>query len=194
MSSPDWQELERLWQRSADAAETKELIKRVQRRPWLPRFIIGFDIVGCIAVIVYSIALMFRDRPYAVPTGAGLLVLSLLGGAITLWARRAPKVTAADSVSAALDATIHRVQVRVRLALGSLWVNTATLFFFGFMAFMWSQAGEYTTAEVHKRLMTFASWSLQAGVLQVLVIPYYLRRVRELARLQDIRRGLTNGL
>jgi hypothetical protein len=194
MSTPDWQELERLWQSSAEAAEAKELMQRVQRRPWLPRFIIAFDIVGSIAVIVYSIALMFRDRPYAVATGAGLLVLTLIGGAITLWARRAPKVTAAESVTTVLDATIHRVQVRARLALGSLWVNTATLFFFGFMAFMWSQAGEYTTAEVHKRLTTVSLWCLQAGLLQVLLIPYYLRRVRELARLQEIRRGLMNGL
>jgi Ca2+/Na+ antiporter len=194
MSSPDWQELERLWQSSSEAAQAKDLIIRMHRRPWLRRLTIASEILLVLAGIAVAIFVMLRDRPNALLSGVALLVLSLCAGGITLWARLAPRASAEQSVTAAIDTAIHRVQVRARLALATLWMIGITMFFFALTAFLWAQADEYTTRKVHAQLHAFVIWCAWSGLWQVFTIPYYLRRVRELQRLQDIRQGLKDTL
>jgi hypothetical protein len=194
MSSPDWQELERLWQSSSEAAQAKDLIIRMHRRPWLRHLTIASEILLVIAMSAVSILVMLGDRPYALVSGGALLVLALFTGGITLWARLAPRSSAEVSVTAALDTTIHRVRVRARLALATLWVIGISMFFCAFFAILWAQADAYTTRKVHSHLFAFAVWFGWSGVWQVLTIPYYLRRVRELQRLEDIRQGLKDTL
>ena len=86
MSSPDWQELERLWQSSSssEVAQAKDLVARMHRRPWLRKLTIATEVLLLIAGIAAGGVVILRDRPNALLTGATFLVLTLCAGSMTL--------------------------------------------------------------------------------------------------------------
>jgi hypothetical protein len=186
MSSPEWQELERLWQGSPAVTAAKGIVARQHRRRWLSRLAVAIEIVGGIAGSVLSLWIMTTDKPDAVPVGVGTLLLSLSSLAGTLWARW-PRQIGDASVSTALDAAVHRARVGVRIGLVSLWCVAALLFFTAFLTFLWSRAPGPALAH---RFMMLGIYMAATGICQVVTILYYLRRARELARLQEIQRAL----
>ena len=185
MSTPDWKELERLWQDSPVMAPVKDIIARQLRRRWISRVWIVLEALVTIAGLALAVMIMTSERPNAMFRGAIVLLMVLLGGGVTLWARW-PMRSIEHSVTSALDEAVHRTRVNVRLALASLWMVAAALVFTGMLTYL--PASEAVTPA--RRLAFLGSYCMFLGVLQAGVIVYYLRRSRELLRLREIQQSL----
>jgi ferric-dicitrate binding protein FerR (iron transport regulator) len=190
MNTPDWKELERLWQSSEAAAPARDIIAKQNRRRWLSRLVLVSEIVIAIAGIGISAWVMTLDRPYALVMGGGTLLFTLFAGAASLWARLPRRAAPDDSVAAAIETAIQRARASVRWGLASFWVVVAALAYFAVMAFIWATAPEYPPGVAQRMLIVLGAWSAWTGAGQAFAIVYYVRRARELARLEEIKRSL----
>jgi hypothetical protein len=189
MSSPDWKDLERLWQ-SAPALSADDIIARQNRRRWLSRLNLFVEIVIVIAGIGVSVWSMTLGKPVALLSGAGALALTLFAAVASAWARF-PRRSAADaSVAAAIDAAIDRARFSVRYGLASFWIVAAALVFLAVMALVWGFAAEGPPAAAPRLLVFIGAMAAWIAGCQAFSIVYYVRRAAELARLEEIKRSL----
>ena len=189
MTSPDWKDLERLWQ-SSPAASVDDIIARQNRRRWLSRLNMFVEIALVIAGMGVSLWAMTLDKPFAFPLGAGALVFTLFATAISLWARLPRHAGPDESVTATVDAAIHRARASVRWGLASFWIVVAALVFLAVIALVWGGAPEYPPGAGRRLLIllgVMTAWT--AGWLGFSIV-YYLRRAAELSRLEEIKRSL----
>jgi hypothetical protein len=190
VNSPDWKDLERLWQSSAAAAPALEIIAKQHRRRWLTRFVLYFEIVMVIAGVGVSVWMMTRGQPFGPIAGGGVLIVTILAGVLSFGARLPRRAAPDDSVGSALDAAIHRSRVDVRWGFASFWIIVACLAFFAVMAFVWATAPELSVDAARRMLVVFGVWMVWTAACQLFAIVYYLKRARELARLEEIKRSL----
>lgn len=194
MTTPDWNELERLWQSSgATAAPALDVIAKQRRRAWYARLLAIFETVLVVLGVALGAWTMTLGTAQRLIAGGGVILLTLFAGGFSLWARWLPPISAEDSVADALDAAITRAQVSVRWWLAAFWVIAASLFFSALMAFVWASLTDYPPGSVKVVLITFGIAMTWAAIWQVLSIVYYQRRVRELGDLEEVKRALAAG-
>ena len=189
MSSPDWKDLERLWQ-SSPAASVDDIIARQARRRWLSRLNLFVEIAVVITAAGISVWAMTLERPLALPLGAGALVYTLFAALASLWARFPRRHAVDESVTAAIDAAIDRARASVRYGLASFWIVIAALVFLAAMALVWGAAPDHPPDAARHLLIALGvaiGWT--AGWLAFSVV-YFVRRAAELARLEEIKRSL----
>jgi hypothetical protein len=189
MSSPDWKDLERLWQ-SAPALSADDIIVRQNRRRWLSRLNLFAEIAVVIGGVGVSVWSMTLDRPVALLSGAGALALTLFAAGASLWARF-PRRSAADaSVAAAIDVAIDRARASVRYGLASFWIVAAALVFLAVMVLVWGLVAKFPPEGAPPLLVFIGVMTAWIAVCQAFSIVYYVRRAAELARLEEIKRSL----
>jgi hypothetical protein len=190
MNSREWKDLERIWQSSAATAPALAIIAKQRRRRWLTLFTLYFEIAVVIAGIGVSTWVMTLDRPNTVLLGGGTLLLTLFAGALSFGARLPRRTAPENDVASTLDAAIHRARVSVRWGFATFWVVAAYLFFFAVVALVWAAAPEYSPGVAHRVLVVLGLATAWTGAWQLFAIVYYLKRARELARLEEIKRSL----
>jgi hypothetical protein len=190
MNSPDWKDLERLWQSSAATAPVLEIIAKQHRRRWLRGLLLYSELMIVIAGLVFSVWVMTHDRPYALLAGGGTLLVTVFAGLMTLWARLPRRAQPDDNVALALETAIHRARVSVRWGLASFWLVPAYLAFFAVMAFAWAMAPAFPHDVARRLLVAFGFAMAWTAFGQLFATVYYLKRSRELARLEEIKRAL----
>jgi hypothetical protein len=190
MNSPDWKDLERIWQSSAAAAPALEIIAKQHRRRWMARFVLYCEIVIVIATVPLSIWIMMSGRPFGPIAGGGTLLLTILTAALSFGARLPRRAAPDDSVASALDAAIHRSRVDVRWYFAGYWVVAACLAFYAVMAFLWAAAPDLSVEKLRGLLVVLGAAMVWMAAWQLMGNVYYLKRARELARLEEIKRSL----
>src|SRR5262245_22547882 len=195
MSTNDWTALTRLWQSDVPAAAPAlEVIEKQKRRAWAWRLTWISEVVCTILGVVASFWLMTLSAPLGVVTGAGALALTLFAGGASLWARSLPRARAEESVLASLHAALHRARVSVRWGLASLWIMVVFLLYVAMMSFVWA-AGEANEPGNGRRLLIVVGvWAVWGALCQAFVVVYYQRRIHELARLEELKRALDDGV
>jgi hypothetical protein len=195
MSTNDWTELTRLWQSDVPAAgPALEVIERQKRRAWAWTLTWISEVVCTIAGVAISLWVMTGDKPHGLIVGAGTLALTLFAAGGSLWARSLRRPPAADlSVLASLEAALHRARVSVRWGLASFWIMAGYLLFIAMMAFVMA-FGEHPPGALPKMLVVIGASAIWGAVFQGIGIVYYQSRVRELDRLEDLKRGLDDGV
>jgi hypothetical protein len=193
MSTPDWTELERLWKTCApNALPALDVIAKQQRRRWLWSLTLISEVVITIAGTGFATWLLTAARPYTLVMGLGTLAFTWSAAGLSWWARSLRReAPPEDSVLAALDTALHRARVSVRWWLASLWVMVAFLVFVAAVAFVWAGA-EYPPAVARHQFMALGVWSVWGALWQALAVIYYVARVRELVRLEEIKRSLVS--
>lgn len=189
MSGPDWKELEQVWQDSPAMAPMLEIIARQRRNLLLSRVGTGLDFISTLLGVGISIWAIGASKAFLIPLAGSMLLFSVIAGAASLWARLPRRVTSKDSVSAALDAAIQRARGAVRLALASLWLTVVFMLSMSAVAFLW-MIPAYTPPNVLGILIGFGTWAACIGVGLTFSLIYYLRRSRELIRLEEIKLSL----
>jgi len=190
MSQPDWKDLERLWQSHAAAAPALDVLRRQRRRKWLSKLVLGSEVVITIAGIAFGIWFIAFGRDSGLVLGSGLLVFTLFAAAASLWARRLPPVATEDDVTAALQAALRRARVSVRWGFATFWIVAASLVYYAVVAFTWAAGTEHPPGVVRRMLVVLGVWMLWSALAQSVGIYYYLNRVRELDRLEEMARAL----
>lgn len=191
MSTPNWNDLERLWQSTPAAEPAKAIIRAQQRRRFASALNDFAEGIVAIAGVAFSIWVMTLDRPFALLMGSGTLLITVFASVASLVARfprRAARPE--DSVAAELDAAIHRARVSARWGFATFWIVAACLVFFAVLAFAWSTMPELPPATARRMLVALGIWTVWTAAWQAFGIAHYLRRSRELARLEEIRRLL----
>ena len=190
MSTNDWTELKRLWQSDVPAAAPAlEVIAKQQRRAWAWRSTAIVDVVATILGVAASVWIMMSGKPNGLILGAGMLALTLVAGGGSLWARSLRRAPAADvSVLASLDAALHRARVSVRYWFSTFWVNVAYFLFIAMLVLI--TAFGQPPASLPKMLVVIAGAAIWGAICQGLAVVYYQARLRELARLEDLKRAL----
>ena len=193
MSTNDWTELTRLWQSDVPAAAPAlEVIERQKRRAWVWRFTWISEVVTTILGVVVSLGVMVTDRPYAVIVGFGVLVLTVFAAGASLWARSLRPPAPDLSVLASLDAALHRARVSVRWWYTTFWIMVPYLLFLATLAFV--LAGGDLPSEILRRMpIAIGISAIWCAFWQAVAAVYYPRRVRELARLEELKRALDDG-
>jgi ferric-dicitrate binding protein FerR (iron transport regulator) len=189
MSSPDWKDLERLWQ-SSPAESADVIIARQDRRRWLSRLNTLVEMALTILGVGVSVWAMTLDKPYALLSGAGALVFTVFAAVASLWARLPRRSAPDESVTAAIDAAIHRARASVRRGLASFWIVAAALVLLAVMALAWAAAAAYPAEGGRRLLIVLGVMTAWTAGCQVFSIVYYLRRAGELTRLEEIKRSL----
>jgi hypothetical protein len=194
MKTPDWSELERLWQSDVPAAAPAlEVIAKQQRRTWAWRLTWISEVVLTIFGVAVAVWIMTESAPFGVITGAGALALTLFAAGASLWARWLPRASAEQSVLASLDAALHRARVSVRWGLASFWIMVVFLLYVAMMAFVWAGGGANLPGAERRLLVVVGVWAVWGAVCQAFAVVYYQRRIRELAQLEELKRALDNG-
>ena len=190
MSTNDWAELTRLWQSDVPAAAPAlEVIAKQQRRAWAWRPVAIFEVVVTILGAAASVWIMMSDKPNGLILGVGTLALVLVAGGGSLWARSLRRAPAADvSVLASLDAALHRARVSVRYWFSTFWVNVAYFLFIAMLVLI--TAFGQPPASLPKMLVVIAGAAIWGAICQGLAVVYYQARLRELARLEELKRAL----
>ena len=190
MSTNDWTELTRLWQSDVPAAAPAlEVIAKQQRRAWAWRSTAIVDVVATILGVAASVWIMMSGKPNGLILGAGMLALTLVAGGGSLWARSLRRAPAADvSVLASLDAALHRARVSVRYWFSTFWVNVAYFLFIAMLVLI--TAFGQPPASLPKMLVVIAGAAIWGAICQGLAVVYYQARLRELARLEELKRAL----
>ena len=190
MSTNDWTELTRLWQSDVPAAAPAlEVIAKQQRRAWVWRPFAIFEVVVTIVGVAASVWIMMSDKPNGLILGTGMLALTLIAGGGSLWARSLRRAPAADvSVLASLDAALHRARVSVRYWFSTFWVNVAYFLFIAMLVLI--TAFGQPPASLPKMLVVIAGAAIWGAICQGLAVVYYQARLRELARLEELKRAL----
>jgi hypothetical protein len=93
------------------------------------------------------------------------------------------------SVRASLEDALHRARVSVRWGLSSFWVMAAYLLFIAMMAFVLA-SGDQPPGVLPPMLIVLGGSAIWGAIFQAIAVVYYQRRVRELARLEDLKRAL----
>ena len=191
MSTNDWTELTRLWQSDVPAAAPAlEVIEKQKRRAWAWRFTWIFEVVATIVGVAGSLWVVISGKPNHLIIGSGVLALTLLAGGASLWARSLRRAPAADvSVLASLEAALHRARVSVRWGFSTFWVNVGYFLFIAMMAFV-TAFGEQRPDALRKMLVVLGIGAIWGAICQGIAIVYYQARLRELGRLEDLKRAL----
>jgi len=194
MSTNDWTELTRLWQSDVPAAAPAlEVIERQKRRAWVWRFTWISEVVTTILGVVVSLVVMITDKPYAVIIGFGVLVLTVFAAGASLWARSLRGPPAPDlSVLASLDAALHRARVSVRWWYTTFWIMVPYLLFLATLAFVIA-GGDLPTETLRRMPIAIGISAIWCALWQAVAAVYYPRRVRELERLEELKRSLDDG-
>ena len=193
MSTPEWKDLERLWQSDLPAAgPVLDVIARQQKRRWAwhltaasevlitivgaASFRLG-DYLGCPAraALRRCFAGPHRFRCRCVALGAGLA---------------APGRARAKRARLGLDDALHRARVSVRWGLASFWVMVAFMLFIATLGFAWAWEGDHSPDDEQGLFVVIAMCAVWGAFWQAFAIVYYERRTRELARLEELRRAL----
>jgi len=194
MDTPDWRELERLWQSDVPAAAPAlEVIAKQRRRVWAWRLTWISEVVFTIMGVAVSVWIMVMSAPFGMITGAGALALTLFAAGASLWARRLPRASAEQSVLASLEAALHRARVSVRWGLASFWVMVAFLLYVAMMAFVWASSDASPPGAERRMLVSVGVWAIWGAFWQAFAVVYYQRRLHELARLEDLKHALDDG-
>jgi hypothetical protein len=193
MSTNDWTELTRLWQSDVPAAAPAlEVIAKQQRRAWAWRPVAIFEVVVTILGVAASVWIMMSDKPNGLILGVGTLALVLVAGGGSLWARSLRRAPAAEvSVLASLDAALHRARVSVRYWFSTFWVNVGYFLFIAMLVLV--TAFGHPPASLPKMLVVIAGAAIWGAFCQGLAVVYYQARLRELGRLEDLKRALDDG-
>src|SRR5262245_41727031 len=195
MSTNDWTELTRLWQSDVPAAAPAlEVIARQQRRTWAWRLTWISEVVITILGVAASVWAMTLDAPFGVVAGGGVLAVTLFAAGASLWARSLPRAPAEQSVLASLDAALHRARVSVRWGLASLWIMVVFLLYVAMMSFVWAAGGANEPGNGRGLLVVVGVWAVWGALCQAFVVVYYQRRIHELARLEELKRALDDGV
>jgi len=194
MSTNDWTELTRLWQSDVPAAAPAlEVIEKQKRRAWAWRLTWISEVVCTIVAVPVSLLVMTIDRPHALIVGAGALALTLFAAGGSLWARSLRRPPAADlSVLASLEAALHRARVSVRWGLASFWILVAYFLFIAMLALVMA-GGEHPPGALPRVLIVIGASAIWGALFQAIAVVYYQARVRELGRLEDLKRALDEG-
>ena len=190
MSTNDWTELTRLWQSDVPAAAPAlEVIAKQQRRAWVWRPFAIFEVVVTIVGVAASVWIMMSDKPNGLILGVGMLALTLVAGGGSLWARSLRRAPAADvSVLASLDAALHRARVSVRYWFSPFWVNVGYFLFIAMLVLI--TALGHPPTSLPKMLFAIAGAAVWGAIIQGVAVFYYQARLRELARLEELKRAL----
>lgn len=194
MNTNEWTELTRLWQSDVPAAAPAlEVIARQQRRAWVWRLTWVLEILITIMGVAVSLLAMISSVPYGLIAGGGVLAVTLFAAGASLWARSLRRPPAAEvSVLASLDAALHRARVSVRWGWASFWIMVPFLLFVAMMAFVWA-GGDHPAGAAPRQFIVLGVYAVWGAVCQVVAIVYYPRRVRELVRLEELKRALDDG-
>jgi len=190
MSTNDWTELTRLWQSDVPAAAPAlEVMEWQRRRAWAWRLTAIVDVVVTIFGVAASLWVMMSDKPNGAILGAGMLALTLLAGGGSLWARSLRRAPAADvSVLASLDTALHRARVSVRYWFSVFPVNVGYFLFLAMLAFV-TAFGD-PPASLPKMLVALGGAAIWGAIIQGISVVYYQARLRELGRLEELKRAL----
>ncbi len=90
-----------------------------------------------------------------------------------------------------LDTAIYRASLSVRWCLASFWVVVGCLIFMAAVALAVSTVPDFTIERTRHMLYALAFGMIWCAGGQVIAIIYYLKRSRELARLEEIKQSLT---
>jgi hypothetical protein len=189
MSSPDWKDLERLWQ-SCEAGSADDIIARQRRRRWLSWLNMMGEFGVTIAGLGGSVWLMTLDRPYALFTGGVVLAFTLFALMAALWARLPRHAAREESVMAAIDAAIDRARASVRYGLACFWIVVAALGVLAVTAFVWAAAVDNPPGVPPRALFYLGVMIAWTATGQAFTLVYYFRRSAELARLEEIKRSI----
>jgi hypothetical protein len=194
MSTNDWTELTRLWQSDVPAAAPAlEVIERQKRHAWAWRVTWISEVVATILGIVASVWVMTADKPHGLIIGSGMLALTVLAAGASLWARSLRRSPAPDvSVLASLEAALHRARVSVRWGFSTFWVNVGYFLFIAMMLFV-TAFGEQRPDALRKMLVVLGVGAIWGAICQAIAVVYYQARMRELARLEELKRALDDG-
>jgi hypothetical protein len=194
MSTNDWTELTRLWQSDVPAAgPALEVIGKQQRRAWIWRPTAILEIVITVLGAAASLWIMISGKPNGLILGAGTLALTLVAAGGSLWARSLRRSPAADaSVLASLDFALHRARVSVRYWFSTFWVNVGYFLFIAMLAFV-TAFGEHAPATLPKMLVVLGGAAIWGAFVQAIAVVYYQARLRELGRLEDLKRALDDS-
>jgi len=192
MTEPDWTQLEQLWRSTEKAAPAVDIIARQKRRHWAARSLLYTEIVIGIGGVGLSVWVMTLEQPFTLLIGGAALLFTLFTCAASVWARFPKRALPEESVLAELDAAIDRVRASVRWGLASFWVVVACLVYLAALVLLFTSipGGTIEQARIVSYAVAFACVWAAAG--QAFAIVYYLRRTRELARLEEIKRSLLN--
>jgi hypothetical protein len=190
VNTPDWNDLTSLWQSSAAAAPARDIIARQKRLRWMTHVAVAAEVIVCVLGWGMAVWLLTLATPYAVAIGIGVLAFTTFAAAATLWARTPKRPGLEASVTTALDVAIGRARVGVRWGLAGFWIVAASLAFLTLVALLWATAPAYPAKVVRAVLLSFAFGAAWTGLWQAFLIVYYLRKVRELARLEEAKRAL----
>ena len=193
MSTNDWTELTRLWQSDVPAAPPAlEVIERQKRRAWAWRLTWISEVVATILGVPASLWVMTSDKPHGLIVGSGALALTVLAVGASLWARSLRRSPAPDaSVLASLEAALHRARVSVRWWFSTFWVNVGYFLFIALMAFV--MAFEHRPDALPRMLVALGIGAIWGAIVQGIAVVYYQARLRELGRLEDLKRALDEG-
>jgi hypothetical protein len=193
MSTPDWKELQQLWQDSPAAEPAKQIIGRQQRRRWLRIAYLVSEVVSVIIAVAMAVWIFSHRNLFALVMGVGLLLFTGAAVAGSFWARLLPPEADHGSIASALDVAIRRARISVRLGLASLWVVAAALLSFALSAFAIALLREVGPGKARSMLLLFGCEFILIALCQGLSIVYYQHRSRELARLEEIKRSLAGS-
>ena len=194
MSTNDWTELTRLWQSDVPAAAPAlEVIEKQKRRAWAWRLTWISEVVATIVAVAVSLWVMISGKPNGLIVGSGALALTVLAAGASLWARSLRRSPAPDvSVLASLESALHRARVSVRWGFSTFWVNVGYFLFIAMMAFVMA-FGEQRPDALPKMLVVLGVGAIWGAICQASAVVYYRARLRELGRLEDLKRALDDG-
>jgi hypothetical protein len=191
MSTPEWEDLQRLWQSGMPAAAPAlEVIAKQQRRRWAWQLVLASEILITIAGTAMGFWALTWDVPMALFLGVGTLAFTWFAAGASWWARSPRRRAPEHSVLGALDDALHRARVSVRWGLASFWIMVAFLLLVAAWAFYIAVPEEIPPAAARKMLVVIGVWCVYGAVGQAVAVIYYLRRARELTRLEELERGL----
>lgn len=190
MSGPDWNELERLWQSlPEDAAPVAVELKRMKTWRWASITLAAGDAIMTLVGIAIGVWLIARGGPLAV-TGFGAVILSLVAGGLSFWARRVAPARTDDPVQTAVALAIRRAQVGVRLAVAVMWSVGAGMLFVAFIALLRATGDDVSPAMARTMLFVVGFTLLWLVIALGAALIYRERRQADLARLLAIKAGL----
>lgn len=192
MSTPEWKDLERLWQSDLPAAAPAlDVIARQQKRRWAWHLTAASEVLITIVGAAVSVWVMTLDVRHAPLFGGASLGLTAFAAGASLWARAVRRPGEPErSLLASLDDALHRARVSVRWGLASFWVMVAFMLFIATLGFAWAWEGDHPPDDEQGLFVVIAMCAVWGAFWQAFAIVYYERRTRELARLEELRRAL----
>ena len=191
MSTPEWKDLERLWQSGGPAvAPALDVIAKQERRRWARRLLLWSEIAITIAGTAVGFWALTWGMPQALFFAGGTLALTWFAAGASWWARSLRRPAPEQSVLGSLDGALHLARVGVRYGLATFWVMVPFLLFLGAVALYAALLKDLPAEKMRAFLAVVGAYCLYGAVCQVIAIVYYVRRARELARLEDLEQSL----